>query len=373
MNANLRTNFVKSVKTAKIFDGSAVCNPQVAEIPPKQPYFLDTLAQLDSPFIHNGFKGVVLPSGSDSSDGLVKLQKRAKSKYFTQVIALPLANLHNKLEKYYMHAYGCTSVLQQRGLEITSKYCNTRLCNTCNRIRTAKMINGYSSELAKYPNKRFLTLTIPNCSAEDIETTIADMQKCLFKIKGQMKWHKMKFAGLRKLEITYNAIKDNYHPHFHLMIDSPENAEFILEKWLKMNPDANRGAQNIRDVDDATMIELFKYSTKVITDVKGKGIVYVNAVDTIMRAIYGKRIIQPFGDITKQVSEEVEEVQAQVYHGIPEYDMMEWVWEKQDYVNEYGELLTGHTPSPEIQALRIVNKKIVENKVIHSKFNTFVT
>jgi hypothetical protein len=218
------------------------------------------------------------------------------------------------------------------------------------------MINGYSSELAKYPNKRFLTLTVPNCPGAELETTIAAMQKCLFKIKGQMKKHKMHYAGLRKLEITYNAIKDNYHPHFHLMIDSLENAEFILEKWLKMNPDANRAAQNIREVDDATMIELFKYSTKVITDVNGKGVVYVEAVDTIMRAIYGKRIIQPFGDITKQVSEEVEEIQAQTYSGIPEYDMMEWVWEKEDYVNNYGEMLTGHTPSPEIRALKFVDK-----------------
>lgn len=333
-------------KTLKIFDGFAVLEQK------KTPLFLDTLAQLE---LSNGGAGFRGPFLIDPNDGVSKLRKRAKSKYFTGLIAIPLAELRNKLEKYYRNAHYCNNTLLQSGLRVTSKYCNTRICNTCNRIRTAKLINGYQSELAEHPNKRFVTLTVPNVLNDQLELAIADMQKCLFLIKATMKRQKIKYAGLRKLEITYNAIRNDFHPHFHLIIDSLENAEIFLNLWLKMNPYANRGAQNIREVDDDTMMELFKYSTKVITDVNGKGVVNIPAVDTIMRAIYGKRVIQPFGAIKKQVSEEVEELQAHEYVGIPEYEMMEWVWEKEDWVNEYGELLTGHTPSVEIQALKIVN------------------
>lgn len=328
----------------------------------KEAHNLDTLAQLTALPIDAGCKGN--HSDNKCSEGVVKLRRRAKSKYFTQAIAIPLADRHNKLEKYYRNAYYCNHDLLQVGITVTSKYCNTRICNTCNRIRTAKMINGYAGELEKIQNKRFVTLTIPNVAAEQLRETINDMLLCFRKILKAYAYSKKSIGGLRKLEITYNAMRDDYHPHFHLIIDSQDNAENVQKMWLKLNPTAKSIAQDIREVDDNSMIELFKYSTKVVTDVNGNGVINITAVDVIMNAIYKRRIVQPFGNIKKDVSEEVSELHSAVYPGIPEYEMMEWQWEKDDWHNEYGELLTGHNAENHylrtIQIIDVVDKKTCE-------------
>jgi len=61
-------------------------------------------------------------------------------------------------------------------------------------------------------------------------------------------------------------------------------------------PDADRSAQDIRPSDDNSMIELFKYTTKIITgkDITRKGnAVELNvnpeALDVIFRAMYKRR------------------------------------------------------------------------------------
>ena len=114
-------------------------------------------------------------------------------------------------------------------------------------------------------------------------------------------------------------------------------------------------AQDIRPMDENAMVELFKYASKIVDTKKGEaGIVHIHAVDVIMRALYKRRIIQPFGSIKKNVSEDVDELQSELYEGIPYYDFMTWEWEHCDWHNEYGELLTGYSPSEEVQKLIII-------------------
>lgn len=355
------------LKSANLTDTGKFFPVPGAVISTKDTHNLDTLAQLTGLAIDKGCRG---SASEEKRDGVGMLRRRAKSKYFTQMVAVPLAELRNGLQQYYRNAFYCNNALHQEGITVTSKYCNTRICNTCNRIRTAKLINGYAGELQKIPNKRFVTLTVPNVPAIQLRETIDGMIRTFQKMLKKYSYDKKSIAGLRKLEITYNAVRDDYHPHFHLIIDTLDNAKIIQDMWLKLNPTANLAAQDIREVDDNSMIELFKYSTKVVTDVKGNGVVNVQALDTIMHAIYKRRIIQPFGNIKKDVSEEVSELQSATYPGIPEYDVMEWYWEKDDWVNEYGELLTGHSSESHylnsIQIISTVDKYCKNTQVIHS-------
>ena len=55
------------------------------------------------------------------------------------------------------------------------------------------------------------------------------------------------------------------------------------------------------------------------------------------------------------MSEDVEEIDKQAYPGIPEYDCIEWNWQESDWMNKYGELLTGYVPSEAIQRVNIIN------------------
>ena len=127
------------------------------QIRAKNSPLLDTLAQLPI---------------KTKKTSLTPLQKRARSKYFTQNIVTPLIKYAQfevqdlQLQKYFSNAWYCCSNLKQVGKNLVeTHYCNTRVCNQCNRIRTAKLMNGYITQLS---NKKqyFVTLTIPNVSAD---------------------------------------------------------------------------------------------------------------------------------------------------------------------------------------------------------------
>ena len=68
-------------------------NVTFPENSPKKGVSLDTLAQLTAYAPDN------------------RLLKRARSKYFTSQIAIPLAELRSPLEKYYRNAYYCLSLI----------------------------------------------------------------------------------------------------------------------------------------------------------------------------------------------------------------------------------------------------------------------
>ena len=280
------------------------------------------------------------------------LDKRAKSKHFTGKLAIALADLGGDLEKYYRNAFYCNHTLTQVGTKITGKYCNTRICNTCNRIRMANMINGYGPVLQELKDLQFVTLTIPNIPGEELPGAITAMGKSFVKVMDRLRKRSISYGGIRKLEITYNTVRNDFHPHYHLIVSGAVVAKTIVDEWLLLNPTAKIYGQNIRPVDANSLKELFKYTAKVVSVVNGKQIILVKVVDTIMRALYKRRIVQPFGYIKKYIEEDIDELQSDTYD-IPYYENMEWRWEGEDWCNEYGELLTGYTPSDTVRDLII--------------------
>lgn len=284
----------------------------------------------------------------------LKLQKRARSKWYTSTLALRLkysVDEDDILYKMYSHSINCCQILTQNGNKITSRFCNTRICNVCNRIRTAKMMNGYISQMANFKNIEFITLTIPNCKSFELKEKIEEMYKAFINIKGVYTKRGIKLNGLRKLEITYNSITDTFHPHFHLLMEGHNGKQFV-DEWLKRFPKANIKGQDVRDADQNCLNEIFKYSTKVLTNNhKGGFIVFAQAINTIMRVMYGKRSIQTFGSIRK-VAEDVDDIKSQEYDNIPEYEFMEWIWKDCDWVNglkpNISQTLTGYI-SPETE------------------------
>jgi len=296
--------------------------------------FLDTLAQLrNSP-----------PSDEPKTDKNALL-KRAQSKYISNQLALQLADLGNERKQSYYNTFHCASVMVQHDEKITTTYCNNRWCLTCNRIRTAKMINGYKAPLIELQEKQFVTLTIVSVTAEDLRPTIKQMIKTFQTIKDKLRKQKIKIKGIRKMECTYSERLNKFHPHFHLIIDGDIEAAAIVNEWLKSYPDANRGGQSIILADDNTTMELFKYFTKLTTNKQ----FHVEALDVMFDAMYRLRVFQPFG-IKKDVSEDVDDIEAMVYD-IDSSDEV-WIWEETDWVNHAtGELLTGYTPSETVEKM----------------------
>lgn len=295
------------------------------KIRPKKPInrgSLDTLAQLTT---------------NDADSGKSKLTKRQIAKAITLGQLYPLIDLDSPLKKSYWRTYHCNRVIVQEGYKYTTEYCNGRWCTVCNRIRMAKMINGYSVPLLKIEDLQFVTLTAPNVKASDLKGEIANMYKKWRSINQNMrKTYKMDIKGLRKLECTYNPITDTYNPHFHFLIGGSSEAQQLVKLWLDKNPKASVKAQNVQKARDGSIIELFKYAVKGVH----KGKFYPEALDNIYQALYNKRTFQSFG-ISKQVEEDLNGIQSEdmKFKGFNDA-IWQWSNECKDWVNTDGELLT---------------------------------
>jgi hypothetical protein len=276
------------------------------------------------------------------------------------------------------------------------------------------MMGGYIEPLKQLGKLYFTTLTIKNVSAEELHETINKMLKDMANIIRVLREkRKIEISGIRKIEITYNAKANTYHPHFHLLHNT-DSGNMIIDEWIIRNPtSAKKMGWDTRlkkmvpiqlsipvtkenDDDKKYLNELFKYASKfVVKDDKERGIlnVYVPALDNIMRSLHTKRTMQCFGKIRKIKSvedlSEINELLSQEIDNI-QYANKEWEWDGKevfDWKDYDGNRLTNYKPPDgltfqyfigdsapytEIEKKRIARQeKIMEEK--HKKRNEWFT
>ena len=86
----------------------------------------------------------------------------------------------------------------------------------------------------------FLTLTAPNVSAEELNDEIKHYNHSFKKLMERKEVKAIVKGYARKLEITYNEERDDYHPHFHVLIAVDKsyfnnNRLYISrDRWLEL-------------------------------------------------------------------------------------------------------------------------------------------
>ena len=283
------------------------------------------------------------------------IDKRAKRKGFSVALAKSMIDYAKKSKSYmlptYYHALGCCDTLMQSDGKLKTKYCKTRICVICGAIRTAKAIEAYLPIIRGW--KAFLvTLTLPNVKEGHLRQTVDDVlnkfRNCLRAVKG-----KFPFKGVRKLEITYNPEKDDYHVHLHCIVDGKAQAQKLREEWMKRNPEARHVAQDVRKCDKKTLKEVFKYSMKILASDKEEGNkdphLYPHAVDAIVKALHRRRTYQNFGfNLPKKFDEDDFDGQALASPdgNVETVAVWTWIHEAHNWVNKTtGELLSLYKPS----------------------------
>lgn len=112
-------------------------------------------------------------------------------------------------------------------LKIThANFCKVRLCPMCQWRRGAKH-QSQMIQVLDYLNKKydkkfrfiFITLTVPNPTADELAETIDKMQAAWHTLVHDFRKLRRVMRGwFRSLEITYNKATNTYHPHFHAII-----------------------------------------------------------------------------------------------------------------------------------------------------------
>ena len=296
---------------------------------------------------------------------------RAKSKYLSRALASQLANLENSKipKKSYENTIKCASFVEMKNGKLVSNYCGNRWCMVCNKIKTSKMIDGYTEpikELAENGGIFLMTLTVLNMHGSLLPQAIKKMNADFRKILKKFNKRKTPIRGFKKLESTHNHKTKEFHPHFHCIVDSEALGKEFIDEWLLLNPTASIKGQDIKKSNINSVRELFKYVTKLFSS-KTKNSdeeIDLEALDTIFHAMRGVRTFQPFGikkskkevkvKLEKQgddepiddIKEAVEDLKSIIYDDIDysklkEGDVFIWVidgWVDRDLLYEYGEL-----------------------------------
>jgi hypothetical protein len=213
--------------------------------------------------------------------------------------------------------------------------------------------------LEAWPDKHFVTLTIKNMPAAELRPAIAGMVSTFQAIKlGMRRTAGVKLRALRKLECTYNQRTDEYHPHFHFVVEDREQALLLREAWLERYPETTdaRG-QDVQPADNKSVRELFKYFTKLLAKKRrGDGSmvsvpVPPAALDVIFQAMQGRRVYQPAGFtvVSETPDENAEIAPEEATSAITRADetlTWEWCQGAADWVDDStGECLTGYDPA----------------------------
>ena len=253
--------------------------------------------------------------GSDLSNKKA-LEGRAKCKTITQSVIFKLIDTANENEeqdrvKTYWHTYHCQQKIVTDNGKIYGFYCRNRFCTLCTRIRKAVLINKYNPIIKKWEDPHFVTITVKSCKAHQLDAYFKNLQNTFRKIKEKYKKKELrgtgiKLVGIRSLESNYNPVKKTYNPHFHLIVANEEMAKIIVSEWYSRSKKGyvNLEAQNIQRIWDLEkkLLEIVKYGCKIFTEPNEKteenttsSYIYIKALDTIYKAMKGKRLFERFG------------------------------------------------------------------------------
>lgn len=308
---------------------------QALKIDAKNP-ILDKLAQLSSS-----------PQKNTSETFQKNLTKRARAKALTVQLSLALANNNPSsiLNKSYWNTYYCANAITIEKGNVTSKYCKNRWCLVCNRVRTATNIRTYYNVLKQFDNPYFVTLTIVNVKEEILEATIGKMLSNFRLIINSKYLRKLTAKGVRKLESTYSDPRDDFHPHFHIIVDGLEQANYIKKRWLELYPTSLPEHQHIVKCYDGSLKELFKYFTKIVSKVgEGQIAIHTKALDVMFRAMKGRRTYQGFGIKRDKIEDDYTVIDERYIDD----EISTWVFEQDcsDWINVLsGEKYTDYIPS----------------------------
>ena len=185
-----------------------------------------------------------------------------------------------------------------------SNLCKNRFCPVCAWRKARKDALGLSlmmQYIKQTEDKQFifLTLTTPNVTSEYLENEIKNYNHAFQKMFKRKKVISATKGYVRKLEITYNEKRDDYNPHFHVLI--AVNKSYFTDKryyisqkeWLELWRDVTGmpeitqvRVQKVKQNNNKGLYEMAKYSGK-----DSDYLVNQKVFDVFYKSLKGKQIL----------------------------------------------------------------------------------
>ncbi|EJL1762860.1 protein rep [Staphylococcus pseudintermedius] len=225
--------------------------------------------------------------------------------------------------------------------------CKNRFCPVCAWRKARKDALGLSlmMQYIKQQEKKefiFLTLTTPNVMSDELENEIKRYNNSFRKLIKRKRVDSVIKGYVRKLEITYNKKRDDYNPHFHVLI--VVNKSYFTDKryyisqqeWLDLWRDVTGiseitqvHVQKIKQNNNKELYEMAKYSGK-----DSDYLVNQKVFDAFYKSLKGKQILV-YSGLFKEVKKKLKNGDLDY---LKEIDPTEYIyqifyiWNKKEYL-----------------------------------------
>lgn len=253
---------------------------------------------------------------------------------------------------------------------VGGNFCNNRFCPFCSWLKAKRMAFELLEliKVVEYTEKLtfiFITLTVPNVSREKLREEIEDFNKSFKRLFETKEFKAFNKGFIRKLEITYNEKRKDYHPHFHLVVAVNKSyftsrdymsKRRLLELWQRATRNPNITQVDIKPCRMNTIkqvMELATYSAK-------QGDLYSSkeVFDGFYEGLFRKKLLV-YNGIFKEYKKKIEVGEVDPAEVIELNQILEeatkeicLMWEKNSY------LLADERDIPEEQRKKFYNLNI---------------
>lgn len=253
--------------------------------------------------------------------------------------------------------------------------CKNRFCPICAWKKSRKDALALSVMMAYLKQEKekefiFLTLTAPNVPADELNEEIKHYNHSFKKLMERKEVKTIVKGYVRKLEITYNEERDDYHPHFHVLIAVnksyfTQTTQYIsrdrwLELWQQVTKNPLITQVDVRKVKNGRndkVYEIAKYSAK-----DSEYLVRQDVFEVFYKALKGKRLIV-YSGLFKDAMTKFKAGELDSYK---EKDTTEYVyaimynWGDRDYIEMEKRYLTA-------DELEEVNGKLIDEMEVEER------
>ena len=246
--------------------------------------------------------------------------------------------------------------------------CKNRFCPVCAWRKARKDALGLSlmMQYIKQQEKKefiFLTLTTPNVQNEQLEDEIKHYNKSFKKMVERKKVKSIIKGYVRKLEITYNKKRDDYNPHFHVLI--AVNKSYFTDKryyisqqeWLDLWRDVTGiseitqvQVQKIRQNNNKELYEMAKYSGK-----DSDYLINQKVFDAFYKSLKGKQVLV-YSGLFKEAKKKLKDGDLDY---LKEIDPTEYIYQI-FYIWKQKEYLASELYDLTEQEKREINHKMID-------------
>lgn len=212
-----------------------------------------------------------------------------------------------------------------------ASFCRDRMCPMC-QWRKSLVTFAQVSTIMNVLQKRvpdavpiFLTLTVRNCKAAELGNTVTRVLKgwsTLTSKCGNPKLNATIIGWFRTLEITYNSVTQEWHPHIHAIVIMPSSYFSDTDKYMsnrdwqaawkkaaRLDYDPIVDVRRIASNDSKAVAEVSKYAVKPGDWLdKDNGVTDRN-VALLSDVLKGRRLVA-FGKAMMEIRKELKQVDA---------------------------------------------------------------